>query len=157
MLRPNADVVVRFWKRLGGSKSRMFSTINYRHVNDVGNYSTDLVSPSQWWARSGTNLIISYLWTWWVQVNDVRNYSTNPCQWWARSGTNLIYGLGGSKSMMVGTNRLPSTLKDWAPDCQKGAECPASDNSEKSIRSFGDWKANSPKIPSMFLLWVNLG
>ena len=124
MLRPNADVVVRFWKRLGGSKSRMFSTINYRHVNDVGNYSTDLVSPSQWWARSGTN---------------------------------LIYGLGGSKSMMVGTNRLPSTLKDWAPDCQKGAECPASDNSEKSIRSFGDWKANSPKIPSMFLLWVNLG
>ena len=117
------------------------------------------ITLQTWWVQvndePGPEL--SYLWTWWVQVNDVRTYSTNPCQWWARSGTNLIYGLGGSKSMMVGTNRLPSTLKDWAPDCQKGAECPASDNSEKSIRSFGDWKANSPKIPSMFLLWVNLG
>ena len=83
----------------------------------------------------------------WNQARSARRYY----QFWL---VDCMHGHSGNRTDDV---CLPSTLKDWAPDCQKGAECPASDNSEKSIRSFGDWKANSPKIPSMFLLWVNLG
>ena len=83
----------------------------------------------------------------WNQARSARRYY----QFWL---VDCMHGHSGNRTDDV---CLPSTLKDWAPDCQKGAECPASDNSEKSIRSFGDWKANSPKTPSMFLLWVNLG